>query len=51
MTGDKLAVAARMLAEGRPKSMIAATIGVSRATLYAHFGRMKTDPEPARTDG
>lgn len=51
MTADKLAVAARMLAEGRPKSTIAATIGVSRATLYAHLGRLETGPEPARTDG
>lgn len=37
MTSDKLAVARRMLAEGRPKSVIAATIGVSRPTLYHHL--------------
>ena len=41
MTADKLAVASRMLAEGRPKSAIAATIGVSRATLYAHLGALQ----------
>ena len=40
MTADKLAVARSMLADGRPKSTIAATIGVSRATLYAHLGRL-----------
>lgn len=40
MTADKLAVATRMLAEGRPKSTIAATIGVSRATLYAHLNKL-----------
>ena len=40
MTEDKLSVARRMLAEGRPKSTIAATIGVSRATLYAHLARL-----------
>jgi DNA invertase Pin-like site-specific DNA recombinase len=40
MTADKLAVASRMLAEGRPKSVVAATIGVSRATLYAHLGAL-----------
>ncbi len=45
MTPDKLAVAARMLSEGRPKSTIAATIGVSRATLYAHLGRMLAEPQ------
>lgn len=43
MTADKLAVATRMLAEGRPKSTIATTIGVSRATLYAHLGRLRID--------
>ena len=45
MTTDKLAVAVRMLAEGRPKSTIATTIGVSRATLYTHLGRLQTDPQ------
>ena len=40
MTEDKLEVARRLLAEGRPKSTIATTIGVSRATLYAHLGRI-----------
>jgi DNA invertase Pin-like site-specific DNA recombinase len=44
MTADKLAVARRMLAEGRSKSATAATIGVSRATLYAHLGRLAGDP-------
>lgn len=43
MTADKLAVATRMLAEGRPKSTIATTIGVSRATLYTHLGRLRMD--------
>ena len=45
MTPDKLAVAARMLAEGRPKSVIAATIGVSRGTLYSHLTRVAADQE------
>lgn len=40
MTADKREVARRMLAEGRPKSVVAATIGVSRATLYAHLGAL-----------
>lgn len=40
MTPEKLRVARQMLAEGRPKSVIAATIGVSRATLYAHLGAL-----------
>lgn len=40
MTPDKLAVAKRMLAEGRPKTAIAATIGVSRATLYTHLRQL-----------
>lgn len=40
MTAEKFDVARRMLAEGRPKSVIAATIGVSRATPYAHLGRL-----------
>ena len=40
MTPEKLQVARQMLAEGRPKSVIAATIGVSRATLYAHLGAL-----------
>jgi len=34
---EKLAVARRMLSEGRGKSVIARTIGVSRPTLYAHL--------------
>lgn len=38
MTPDKLAVARRMLAEGKPKAAIAKTIGVSRPTLYTHLG-------------
>jgi len=38
MTPDKLAVARQMLAEGKPKSVIAKTIGVSRPTLYTHLG-------------
>lgn len=37
MTADKLAVARAMLAEGKSKSAIARTIGVSRPTLYAHL--------------
>ena len=37
MTPDKLAIARHMLAEGKPKSVIAKTIGVSRPTLYAHL--------------
>lgn len=41
MTADKVAVARRMLAEGRPKSTVAATIGVSRATLYAHLRHLE----------
>lgn len=45
MTADKLAVARRMLAEGRPKSAIAATIGVSRATLYTHLSRLQPTAE------
>lgn len=40
MTADKLEVARRMLAEGRPKSVVAARIGVSRPTLYAHLGAL-----------
>ena len=43
MTADKLAVATRMLTEGRSKATIAATIGVSRATLYTHLGRVQAD--------
>jgi DNA invertase Pin-like site-specific DNA recombinase len=43
MTPDKLAVARQMLAEGRPKSVIAKTIGVSRPTLYEHLGRRASD--------
>jgi len=38
MTPEKLEVARRMLAEGRPKTIIAKTIGVSRPTLYEHLG-------------
>jgi len=34
---EKLAVARRMLSEGRGKAVIARTIGVSRPTLYAHL--------------
>jgi DNA invertase Pin-like site-specific DNA recombinase len=45
MTADKLAVASRMLAEGRPKTTIAATIGVARATLYAHLGQLQADAD------
>lgn len=37
MTPDKLAIARQMLAEGKPKTVIAQTIGVSRPTLYAHL--------------
>jgi DNA invertase Pin-like site-specific DNA recombinase len=37
MTAEKLAVARRMLDEGKPKSVVAKTIGVSRPTLYAHL--------------
>lgn len=37
MTTEKLAVARRMLDEGKPKAVIAKTIGVSRPTLYAHL--------------
>ena len=37
MTADKLAVARQLLAEGKPKSVVANTIGVSRPTLYAHL--------------
>ncbi|MCW2538753.1 MAG: pin [Frankiales bacterium] len=39
MTPDKLAVARAMLAEGKSKTVIAATIGVSRPTLYSHLER------------
>lgn len=45
MTADKLAIATRMLKEGRPKSTIAATIGVSRATLYTHLNRLRASGE------
>lgn len=38
MTPDKLAVARRMLADGKSKTAVAKTIGVSRPTLYAHLG-------------
>jgi len=34
---EKLAVARRMLSEGRGKAVIARTIGVSRPRLYAHL--------------
>lgn len=37
MTPEKLAVARQMLAAGKPKAVIAATIGVSRPTLYDHL--------------
>lgn len=36
-TADKLVAARQMLAEGRSKTAIAATIGVSRPTLYRHL--------------
>lgn len=39
MSAEKLAVARRMLAEGKPKSVVAKTIGVSRPTLYSHLAR------------
>ena len=34
---EKLAVARRMLSEGRGKALTARTIGVSRPTLYTHL--------------
>ena len=37
MTTERLAVARRMLDEGKPKAVIAKTIGVSRPPLYAHL--------------
>lgn len=37
MTPEKLALARRMLDDGKPKAVIAATLGVSRPTLYAHL--------------
>lgn len=37
MTPEKLAVARRMLEEGTKRAVIARTIGVSLATLYAHL--------------
>ena len=37
MTTERLAVARRMLDEGKPKAVIAKTIGVSRPTFYAHL--------------
>ena len=42
MTPDKLAVARRMLAEGKSKAAVAKTIGVSRPTLYAHLAIVET---------
>lgn len=39
MTPEKLAVARQMLSDGKPKSVIAKTIGVSRPTLYNHLSR------------
>lgn len=42
MTPDKLAVARRMLAEGKSKATVAKTIGVSRPTLYAHLSEAAT---------
>jgi DNA invertase Pin-like site-specific DNA recombinase len=39
MTPAKLDVARRMLADGKPKTLIAQTIGVSRPTLYQHLSR------------
>jgi DNA invertase Pin-like site-specific DNA recombinase len=41
MTPDKLLIAKRMLDEWRPKSVIATTIGVPRATLHTHLGRLQ----------
>ncbi len=39
MTPDNLAVARQMLADGKPKAVVAKTIGVSRPTLYAYLGQ------------
>lgn len=39
MTADKLAVACQLLAAGQSKTHVAATIGVSRPTLYEHLAR------------
>jgi len=39
MTADKLAVARQLLAAGQSKTLVAATIGVSRPTLYEHLAR------------
>ena len=40
---EKLAVARRILSEGRGKALIARTIGVSRPTLYAHLAAAAVD--------
>lgn len=48
MTAEKLAVARRMLDEGKPKAVIAKTIGVSRPTLYEHLSRYVGDCEIAQ---
>jgi DNA invertase Pin-like site-specific DNA recombinase len=37
MTGDKLDIARKLLAEGKSKQRVAQAIGVSRSTLYAHL--------------
>ena len=39
MTPHKLAVARQLLAAGQSKTLVAATIGVSRPTLYEHLHR------------
>ena len=39
MTPHKLAVARQLLAAGQSKTLVAATIGVSRPTLYEHLNR------------
>lgn len=38
MTPAKLQIARQMLDDGKPKALIAQTIGVSRPTLYRHLG-------------
>ena len=38
MTPAKLEIARQMLADGKPKALVAQTIGVSRPTLYKHLG-------------
>ncbi len=39
MTAEKLDVARQLLAAGQSKTRVAATIGVSRPTLYEHLAR------------